>query len=198
MNKLFWGFFFIFLDFSIDFDTMRVGLIPAFVGYLLFFFGLAELSEESSRFEKIRPFCIVMAVYTGFLWAGDLFGLSLTAPPVVWILLSAVAVVLSYYISYCIIWGIGDIEASNRYPLSAERLKKCWFALVILHMISFLCAFMQMIGIVFLGSIGAVVALICFLCFFYRTKNNYLVMKKQQASESRIGNEWNGDGNDYR
>lgn len=198
MNKLFWGFFFIFLDFSIDFDTMRIGLIPTFVGYLLLFFGLAELSEESSRFEKIRPFCIVMAVYTGFLWVGDLFGLSLTAPPVVWILLSAVAVVLSYYISYCIIWGIGDIEASNRYPLSAERLKKCWFALVILHMISFLCAFMQMIGIVFLGSIGAVVALICFLCFFYRTKNNYLAMKKQQASESRIENEWNGDGNDYR
>lgn len=198
MNKLFWGFFFIFLDFSIDFDTMRVGLIPAFVGYLLFFFGLAELSEESSRFEKIRPFCIIMAVYTGFLWAGDLFGLSLTAPPVVWILLSAVAVVLSYYISYCIIWGIGEIEASSQYPLSAERLKKCWFALVILHMISFLCAFMQMIGIVFLGSIGAVVALICFLCFFYRTKNNYLAMKKQQASESRIGNKWNGDGNDYR
>ena len=56
MKKLFWGFFFIFLDFNIDFDTIRIGLIPAFVGYLLLFSGLAELSEESPRFEKIRPF----------------------------------------------------------------------------------------------------------------------------------------------
>ena len=198
MNKLFWGFFFIFLNFNIDFDTIRVGLIPAFVGYLLLFSGLAELSEESPRFEKIRPFCIVMAVYTGFLWVGDLFGLSLTAPPVVLVLLSVASAVLSYYISFCIVWGIGDIEASNRYPLGAERLKKCWFALIILHTLSLLCAYMQMAGIVFLGLVCGLVALICFLCFFYRTKNNYLAMKKQQASESRIENEWNGDGNDYR
>ena len=117
MNKLFWGFIFVFLNFNIDLGAVRIGLIPTFVGYLLFYAGLSELAEESPRFEKRRPFCIAMMVYTGIFWVCDFFGLSIIVPPAVSILLSLVSSAFSLYISYGIVWGIGDIEDSNRYTL---------------------------------------------------------------------------------
>ncbi len=184
MNKLFWGFIFVFLNFNIDIGAVRIGLVPTFVGYLLFYAGLSELAEESPRFEKRRPFCMAMMVYTGIFWVCDFFGLSIIVPPAVSILLSLVSSACSLYISYGIVWGIGDIEDSNRYTLlGVARLKAAWGIMIACSIFCTLCAAAQLTMIVLLGSAVALVALICFLCFFHSTKKCYFYMKEKQARE---------------
>lgn len=74
MKKLFWGFFFIYIDVHLDIDMVRIGLTPAFVGYLLLLGGISELMEESARFEKVRMPSIIMAVYTGILYVWNFSG----------------------------------------------------------------------------------------------------------------------------
>ena len=66
MKKLFWGFFFIYIDVHLDIDMVRIGLTPAFVGYLLLLGGISELMEESARFEKVRMPSIIMRFIRGF------------------------------------------------------------------------------------------------------------------------------------
>ena len=66
MNNIFIGFIFVFLDFNLDLGSSRIGLIPDFIGYVLIYQGLKELSGQSRRFSNaalIRS-PSAMAVYT--------------------------------------------------------------------------------------------------------------------------------------
>ena len=182
MKKLFWGFFFIYIDFHLDINAIRIDLIPTFVGYLLLLGGISELMEESPHFEKVRTPSIVMAVYTGILYVLDLFGLGLSMPYLISILLSIISCVLSYYISYHVVEGVIEIETRSSYPLDAARLKTAWIVLVVTHAISCAAAYADLGVIALLGMIVFFVCMICFLCFFGHTKNLYYRMKEAQAA----------------
>lgn len=195
MNKLFWGFFFVFFYFNLNFGIIHIALIPSFVGYLLFYFGLSEVEKETPRFGKRKPFCIAMAVYTGILWLFDAIGLSAGIPPVLFLVLSFAAIIFSYYISFGIVWGISDIEASGRYAvLGAERLKTAWLIMVIFDAVGSLCNMVQLSLLGLLCSIGMLVCLICFLCFFHFTKKAYFYGKERQAHEQWQQEHGNDDG----
>ena len=182
MKKLFWGFFFIYIDFHLDINAVRIGLIPTFVGYLLLLGGISELMAENPHFERVRTPSIVMAVYTGILYVCDLFGLGLSMPYLISILLSIISCVLSYYISYHVIEGVIEIETRNSYPLDAARLKTAWLVLVVTHAISCAAAYADLGVIALLGMIVFFIYMICFLCFFGHTKNLYYRMKEAQAA----------------
>lgn len=182
MKKLFWGFFFIYIDFHLDIDMVRIGLTPAFVGYLLLLGGISELMAESACFEKVRMPSIIMAVYTGILYVFDLFGLGLTMPVVISIITELIFCVLSYYISYYIIKGVIEIEAQNACSLDAPRLMTAWTVLAVSHAISYVSAFAELAGIAIAMLLVFLVCLICFLCFFGHTKNLYYRMKEEQAA----------------
>ena len=184
MKKLFWGFFFIYIDVHLDIDMVRIGLTPAFVGYLLLLGGISELMEESALFEKVRMPSIIMAVYTGILYVLDLFGIGLAMPYLISILIFAVFCVLSYYISYHIVEGVMEIETPNSYPLDAARLKTAWVVLAVTHAISGAAAYANLGVIALLGMLVFFICLICFLCFFGHTKNLYYRMKEEQAAQS--------------
>ena len=77
MKSIFISLFFIFLDFSINFGNMRIGLLPTFVGYLLLYRGLKTIYTESPHFAKMQPFSMGMAVYNGLLYILDFLGMSL-------------------------------------------------------------------------------------------------------------------------
>lgn len=54
MRHLFWGLFFVTLDFDLSLGSVTLGLLPDFVGYYLLMKGMEELAEESGHFEKGR------------------------------------------------------------------------------------------------------------------------------------------------
>lgn len=62
MNNIFYGMLFVFLDLDLNFGDSKVGLIPDFIGYILIFVGLAELTAGKDRFSRTMPFAAAMAV----------------------------------------------------------------------------------------------------------------------------------------
>ena len=76
MSNIFIGALFVFLNFTININGIKIGLIPDFIGYIIMVKGLAELENESPYFLKAKGFAKGMAVYTAILYAMDLFGLS--------------------------------------------------------------------------------------------------------------------------
>ena len=71
MRNLFWGFFFVYLNFNLNLNEHSINLLPGFVGWLFIVKGMDALAHESAYFERPRPFAIALAVYEAILWLGN-------------------------------------------------------------------------------------------------------------------------------
>jgi len=135
LKKLFWGFFFIYLNFNLNFNQHSLNVLPDFWGYILLMKGMQELADESSLFEKARPFAAGMAVYTGVLWVGALLGIASEGG---WIaeILNLVATVIGLYVSWVLIQGVLEVEGTRGADLNGERLLTLWKALVAVQIVT--------------------------------------------------------------
>ena len=125
MDKLFWGFFFLFLNFNVNMDASSLELLPNWVGFLLLYAACNELEAESEMFQKPRPFCLGLAVYSGILWLMDLLGIGADLGIVSWIL-GLVATCLNLYVSMLIIDALTNVEMRRNYDLCVAHLRKVW------------------------------------------------------------------------
>ena len=125
MHKLFWGFFFLFLNFSLNFNGAVLQLLPDWVGFILLYLGCGELERESELFQKPRPFCVGLGIYSGVLWLMSLFGIGTDLGILSW-LLGLVSVCLNLYVTMLIVDAVANVEMRRNYDLCAAYLKKIW------------------------------------------------------------------------
>ena len=170
MRKIFIGMLFVFLDFTINLNTSRIGLIPDFIGYIIMVQGLVELADESFWFEKVKPHAIGMAIYTGALYAFDLFGISESTGILSW-LLGLISTGISLYISYGIVMGVQNIESMQNRNLDGDELMAKWKMYAILSLIIYLLVFIPVLNI--LAIIAGFIIAIYFLVGLNRTKKLY-------------------------
>ncbi len=170
MKNIFIGFLLIFLDFNIDLDHTRIGLIPDFIGYIVLAKGLLHMADESPRFMKVKPFATFMAFYTGILYVLDLFGVTVNAGVFTY-LLGIVSMVISLYISYHIVMGVLDTEEKHGVFLNGASLKSTWKLLTFFTILSNLLLLIPTLAI--LSIIASFVIAIVFLVAFNRSKNLY-------------------------
>ena len=170
MEKLFTGMLLIWLDVDITLDTCKIGLLPDFVGYIILMQGLRTLQEESPHFGKVRPWALAMAVYSGVLYAMDLFGVSLDMPFMAWCL-GLAAVIAGLAVQYGIVAGVQDMETAHDWQLQGEKLRTLWLALAVMQVMCSLLYWVPWLSIML--AIAAFIVSICFLAAFYRTKKQY-------------------------
>ena len=180
MSKIFIGMILIFINFNIDIGTTRIGLIPSFVGYIFMLQGLAQLEGFSHRFTKIKPLAMIMLVFSIITCVLDLLGISLTAGPLFIMILGAVYMGFSLYISYNIVMGVKKIEATEDTDLKSESLFKAWSLLAVFSVLSSMILFIPLVG-VFMIVIGFVFA-INYLIKFYHMKNLFNDMLWHKSS----------------
>lgn len=170
MRKLFIGMIFVFLDFTFNLNTTRIGLIPDFVGYIIMLQGLSELAEQSNRFVSIRPYVLGMAIYAGALYLFDLLGVTASAGIGAW-LLGLISTGISLYISYSIVLGVMDIEQLQMRDLDGAKLLQVWKAYAIVSAAVFLLYLIPVLNI--LSIIAGFAMGIYFLVAFHKTKELY-------------------------
>ena len=163
MDKLFWGFFFLFLNFSLNMDGASLQLLPDWLGFILLYLACGELLQESEMFRKPQPFCIGLAIYTGILWLLDLMGIGANLGIVSWIL-SLAATCLNLYVSMLIIDALSNVEMRRNYDLCVAHLRKVWKVLavatvaanvlLIVPVIALVCVLVACVtGIIFLVAV---------------------------------------------
>ena len=187
MSKLFWGFFLIFINFSLTFNEIYAfNLLPAFVGYLLLLSGTKELAKESSLFEGVRPFLLGMTVYTALLWVGNLLGMGSG-----WLgsLLELISTVVALYVEWVIIQAIQDVEALRSVELNSTAMMAVWRRMLILQIIAQLSALLASISTIGLLAViwmvlaaFAFVNVILFLMAMWKGKKLYEALSS--AAES--------------
>lgn len=170
MGHIFKGLVFVMLDFYINLGAIRIGFLPDFVGYLLMIRGLEELKEENRRFPATISLAKVMVVYSGVLYAMDLFGISVEHEFLAWVL-GVAGMILRLMIIYRIVQGIRDMESGRLWDLQGEKLHSLWLAMAVLSGITQLLSWMPLVGV--MSSIAGLIVCICFLVAFHGTKRRH-------------------------
>lgn len=171
MSAIFWGFFFVFLNFNLTVNDHVLNLLPPFVGYLLVMRGCRDMGEESSLFDPIRPFALGMAIYTGLLWLGDLLALTGQGSWLT-VLLGLASLVVSLYISWSVVQAIRDMEARRAAELNSVSLKTAWTVLAVAQAASWVLAVLGSL-LALLGVIAGLVGIVWFLVALWRSRKNY-------------------------
>lgn len=169
MRKIFIGMLFVFLNFNLTVNGMVIGLLPNFVGFILVYVGLGEISADSRIFADTRPWAIAATVYSFVLYVLDLFGLA--SQELLIIILGLIQGGLSIYISYKIIMGIKEVEAARGADLQSDGLYKIWLPLVVLSLSVY--ALIILPPVMVIATIAALVLNVIFLIRFSRTANAY-------------------------
>lgn len=170
MNNIFVGFMFLFFDFDLNLNEMKIGLIPDFVGYIIMAKGLLEMADKSPLFLKVRPYASGMALYTAILYIMDLFNIS-TALGGMTYLLAIISIVISLYISYHIVMGVLDLEKSFGMNLSGDILKSIWYIHAGVTIMTYLTIIIPVFLLLFI-FVSFIVSII-FLVMFNQSKNQY-------------------------
>lgn len=157
MKKLFWGFFFIFLNFHLNFNSYSLNILPDFVGYLLLFQGTKALGAESHYFRSIQPFTVGMAVYTAILWVGNLLGVGGGSgyEQMLTQILSFVSTVVGLYVAWVLVQGVLETEDRRGADLNGQGVYKAWKVLTAIQVINTVVGWM-----VNLANIAALLVLV--------------------------------------
>lgn len=172
MKRLFWGVFFIFVNFNLNVGACSINLLPEFVGYLLFLKGAEELEAESERFAAVRPYALGMAVYSGILWVGNIIGLSGIGG-----IFGTVLDILSTVFSLCVLWivirAVRDMELQRGEDLEGSLMQTAWFILLAARAIGCALTLLPLntlaFVVIFVGFAGVVAILVA----FYRGHKRY-------------------------
>ncbi len=169
MKKIFIGMLLVFLNFDINIGSIKIGLIPSFLGYIYMFNGLSEIKYLSDKFLKTMPYVKVMAIYSVILYAMDLLSISHLIPQPISFILGLASTVLSFFISYSIIMGIKDIEILKMQDLNSDKLYSTWKLLVIFTSMTFLSYVFPALALIFIMI--SFIIVIYYLYIFNITKN---------------------------
>jgi len=170
VKNIFIGLLFIFLNFNLNLGGMQIDLLPNFVGYLLMIKGIDELIKESEFFDKVRPWAVIMACYTGVIFFLDLIGVSYQLQGFS-IILGIINMSISFFILYQIVSGIIDIEQKYGIILEGDKLKSLWSCMTIFDVLIYVSLFFPAFTVVL--SIIAIIIHIIFLIAFNNSKNLY-------------------------
>ena len=180
MNKLFWGFFFLFVNFNLNFNGSSINLLPDWLGLILLYQACGELLGESEMFQKPRPFCVGLAIYTGIVWIADLLSIDTMVDfsSVSWVLGLASAC-LNLYVTMLIVDAITNMEMHRNYDLCAAHLRRVWKVLAVCTVAAHVLLILPVLAALCL--VITAVSYIVFLVAVHGTRKAYHNMIAEQS-----------------
>ncbi|MGN1443332.1 MAG: hypothetical protein ACI4XE_05735 [Acutalibacteraceae bacterium] len=181
MRNIFIGMIFVFFNFDLNFEAVKVGLIPSFIGYIFIVKGLNELSCRYPVFSSARPFAVGMGIYSAVLYVMDLLTVSASLG-YFFVPFGLVASAVSLYISYSIIKGIASIEQSILVDLNSKQLKTIWIFRAVFELCSY--AYIVFAPIAIICTIAGFVVSCYYLYVFHKAVVLYESLPQIPETES--------------
>lgn len=133
MYKILVGLVFISVNYYMNFDGLRVGILPDFIGYFLIGLALKEFEDEATHFKAARGSVRVMMIVSIVMYIleiieiihggiivkvlGGMFGVTYMAIELVYLVMYA-------YITYLITLGMQEIEYDDE--MDDDGLMTAW------------------------------------------------------------------------
>lgn len=170
MKKIFAGLIFILFNVNVTLGGYMIGLLPAFLGYLLVAAGLKEVWQEEGIFENLVPLALEIAVFTGVIYLIQL--LPMTRRAGLLAVLNVLAALCFFAMAYKITDGIKALEKKHLCTLSARRLVPLAGAYTVCKIAAQLLAMMNN-GLEIAVTVVTLAVAFIFIITFYDTTNKY-------------------------
>ncbi len=180
LNKLFWGFFFIMINFRI----VGVDILPDIVGYIFLASGINELIPNSSFFNKAAKYNIsmlILSIFSIYQIPAQGGGINLGVLGIFSIPIAIASFILNLLLVYSIFMGIRDMsENLEQYDLMEEAEKRWnqYKTLQIALLFSFIVIFIPLLSLVYIVVIfiAAIILTIKILGFLKRCSENLSIL----------------------
>ena len=161
MSRLFWGLFFVLLDYKIRIGTAVIEALPDFAGFYLLMKGMEILAQESRSFDLGRHWAFGMSLLSGVLFFAGLVNPDTMTKIWMWILeLTALGITLA--VVKMILSGLREMGKTG-----SDILKGIWLILVVLLPLCHLLSWLPVVGEI--CSWASNLASGLFLAAFWRT-----------------------------
>ncbi|MBR6308300.1 MAG: hypothetical protein IKR39_06785 [Lachnospiraceae bacterium] len=171
MAYLFWGFLFIF-KFPFAYLTFKLwGLtlgLPDFVGFVLVWRGLVELTPESQTFKKLIPASIVFIFASTAKYILTMFNL-LSSDKMSTFVVEILYNTATLFFCYLVVRGIRDMEIKRNAEFYSAKLFRAWVAVFVFT----ICSMLPVNGLKLVGALGIVVVSAMFLVRMWDSMKNY-------------------------
>ncbi len=156
MHRLFWGLFFVLLDFEVTVGRAVFEILPDFVGYFLLMKGMEELANSVSRFEKSRhvAFGLFLAGVIGY--GAGLLNLETMAKVWLWVLETGCLGVF--------LWLLKQIVADRN-----EQTRGLYLIVAVMQVLSHLLGWIPFVGSVCKAA-SLVTAMVFLLAYWKEMK----------------------------
>lgn len=170
MKKIFAGLIFILFNVNVTLGGYMIGLLPAFLGYLLVAAGLKEVWQEEGIFENLVPLSLEISVFTGVIYLIQL--LPMTRRAGLLAVLNVLAALCFFAMAYKITDGVKALEKKHLCTLSARRLVPLAGAYTVCKIAAQLLAMMNN-GLEIAVTVVTLAVAFIFIVTFYDTTNKY-------------------------
>lgn len=170
MKFIFLSFIFLFFDFSIDVGSFTIGILPAFVGYLLLRKGVKEMAAEYKPFADVRYISGWMAIFMGVIYITKLLrvwsmlGLAAT-------ILNVLTLFISFYVAFIVVKGISEMEKKYAVDMGSDRMTAFLKALAIFQAAALILTFIPVLALA--CSVFCVVFAVIFVVTVYKAWKAY-------------------------
>ncbi|MCR5624040.1 MAG: hypothetical protein K6G11_02230, partial [Lachnospiraceae bacterium] len=165
MKKIFWGFILHTFYLLIPIGGVEVRILPAFIGYMLVFYGLNELykKENEEHFKSARTLSVVLTAYEFIIFVLNIFKINTgvteflatkdgifqareyDAPVIIMNIISLIFVAINVYMYYHILKGVQQMEQNHTQYYNSLGLESVFKAEVILSSIFVICMLITII-----------------------------------------------------
>ena len=149
MGLIFFGFFFVFLNFEIPLGAGVLNVMPAFLGYLLVLLGCGRIDDGAPRFLRIRAFSVLLAVIS--LGITVLNAIPVSLGNVVPLLLNLLSVGGALYVAYEIVAHVKEKERERGRSLGGSDLTSAWCLLALGNLLSIFAGYMESMALLCLA-----------------------------------------------
>lgn len=164
MKKIFWGVLFLFINININ----GISLTPAFVGYLLIWFGLKELPLQDET-EKLKLPMLVGGIASLIAWIPAGSGSTFLDQFLTVVSTAAVLITLYYLCDTMLL-----LERISGRDLEAEQLRKKWKSMAIFEIASTVLSLAGSVLLTFLALVAWIIAAVIFLAAFRRCEKRWM------------------------
>lgn len=119
ISKAAWGYFFVYFNINIG----TVSILPAFIGYILFFSSINLLKEEERELSLLGTLCVILGLWNGAQWLASWVDIKLEG---MWQFLDIIICLINLYFNFQLLTNLASIASKHQpegYGLDAKLLR---------------------------------------------------------------------------
>ncbi|MBQ4644687.1 MAG: hypothetical protein IJB72_02895 [Clostridia bacterium] len=111
ISKSIWGYFFLYLNFTINIGNGSISLLPSFVGYILFLKAIDLLKDEERELSLLKTLGVILGVWEGIQWLANCVGYSFDGK---WQFINLIIGLVNLYFHFQFLTNLASIATKHQ------------------------------------------------------------------------------------